>query len=93
MAHSTNFLNQEFTFIAGTLSNGGDRAIGALEVEIVFRDPFNQVVLRDTERLIGSAAQPLGAGQQRDFQVVLERLPSDWNRQYPSIRATGLLLE
>jgi len=29
----------------------------------------------------------------RDFQVILERIPSDWNRQYPSIRVTGLILK
>ena len=29
MAHSTNFLNQEFTFVAGTIVNGGDKAIVA----------------------------------------------------------------
>lgn len=93
MAHSTNFLNQEFTFVAGTIVNNGDRGIGGLQVNIEFRDQFNQTVLRDSEMLIPPTAQPLPAGQMRDFQVILEHIPSDWNRQYPSIRVTGLILK
>lgn len=93
MAHSTNFLNQEFTFVAGTISNGGDRAIVALQVTIEFHDQFNQVILRDSERLIVPPAPPIPAGRGRDFQVILERIPSDWNRQYPSIHVAGLILQ
>ena len=93
MAHSTNFLNQEFTFVAGTIANNGDRAIAGLQVTIEFRDQFNQTVLRDSEMVIPPTAQPIPAGQTRDFQVILERIPSDWNRQYPSIRVTGLILK
>jgi len=93
MAHSTNFLNQEFTFVAGTIVNSGDQAIAGLQVTIEFHDQFNQTVLRDTEMVIPPTAQPIPAGQMRDFQVILERIPSDWNRQYPSIRVTGLILK
>ena len=93
MAHSTNFLNQEFTFVAGTIVNGGDKAIVGLQVNIEFRDQFNQTVLRDAEMLLQPPAAPIPGGQMRDFQVILERIPSDWNRQYPSIRVVGLVVQ
>jgi hypothetical protein len=93
MAHSTNFLNQEFTFVAGTIVNNGDQAIAGLQVTIEFHDQFNQTILRDSEIIIPPTALPIPAGQMRDFQVILERIPSDWNRQYPSIRVTGLILK
>ena len=93
MAQSSNLLNQEFTYVAGTISNGGDRTVRALEATFEFRDQFNQVILRETERLITRNAQTLASGQDRDFQLTLEHIPSDWNRQYPSIRITGLILE
>jgi hypothetical protein len=93
MAHSTNFLNQEFTFVAGTIVNNGDQAIAGLQVTIEFHDQFNQTILRDSEIIIPSTALPIPARQMRDFQVILERIPSDWNRQYPSIRVTGLILK
>jgi hypothetical protein len=93
MAHSTNFLNQEFTFVAGTIVNNGDREIDGLQVTIEFHDQFNQTILRDSEIILAPTGLPLPAGQMRDFQVILERIPSDWNRQYPSIRVTGMILK
>lgn len=94
MSQATNFLNQEFTYVAGTVSNDGARTLRALDVVFEFRDPFNQVVLRDPQRLILSSGQPLKGGQSRDFQITLgAHLPSEWNRQYPAIRVTGLILE
>jgi hypothetical protein len=93
LAHATNFLNQDFTYVAGTISNDGVQGMRALEVTIEFRDALNQVILRETETLIASGAEPLQAGQRRDFQVTLEHLATGWNQQYPSIRPTGLILE
>ncbi|MGH9684836.1 MAG: hypothetical protein ACRD4S_14635 [Candidatus Acidiferrales bacterium] len=93
MAHAENFLNEDFTYVAGTIDNGGVRALHGLEVTIEFHDPFNQVILRESRQLIGPQAPPLAAGQHQDFQVTLQHLPDTWNHQYPSIRVTGLALE
>jgi hypothetical protein len=93
MAKATNFLNQEFTYVAGTISNDGARTLRGLEVNIEFRDPFNQVILREAQQLIVPRAAPLDGGGRRDFQVTLEHVPSEWNQQYPAFRVTGLLLE
>jgi hypothetical protein len=92
MAKANNILNQEFTYVTGTLSNDGARTIRALDVTLEFHDPFNQVILRENESLIGPKDQPLGGGQRRDFQITLEHVPPEWNQQYPSIRVTGLIL-
>ncbi len=93
MARASNFLNQEVTYIAGTVSNDGVATIKEVEVTIEFRDPFNQVILRETRRLLGPNARPLAGGERRRFQVSLEYVPDEWNQQYPSIRVTGLLLQ
>jgi hypothetical protein len=93
MARAKNMLNQEFTYIAGTMSNDGTRTVEGLDVVIEFKDPFNQVILRDSERIIGSGTQAVGAGLTHDFQITLEHIPAEWNQQYPVIRVTGLLLE
>ena len=92
LAQATNFLNQEFTYVGGTISNDGTETLRGLEVAIEFKDPFNQVVLRETEQLISRKTSPLEAGQRRDFQVTLEHIPAEWNHQYPAIQITGLLL-
>jgi hypothetical protein len=93
LAHATNFLNQDFTYVAGTLVNMGDKDIKSIQVQVEFRNSLDQVVLRETESLIPPDAEPLAAGQRRDFQVTLDHLSDEWNHQYPSIHVTGLVLE
>ena len=63
LARSTNMLNQEFTYVGGTLSNGGDRTVAGLEATFEFHDQFNQVVLRETRQLIVPAAPASGCGR------------------------------
>jgi hypothetical protein len=94
LSHSTNLLNQEFTYVGGIVSNDGPRAVDAVEIVVEFHDPFHQVILRETERPIRRTDEPLGATKQREFQITIEQgLPSQWDQQYPSIRVTGLILE
>ena len=93
MSRASNYLNQEVTFIFGTLENDGPRSIKQIEVTIEFHDVFNQVVLRDTERLLAPAEDPLGPNQQRDFQLSYEHISDQWNVQYPTMKITGLDLK
>jgi hypothetical protein len=93
MSAATNFLNQEFTYVTGTISNDGTQTIRQLEVTLEFHDPFNQVVLREPRRLVGPTEQPLASGEMRSFQVTLEHVPAEWDQQYPAIRITGLVVE
>src|SRR5579871_5588117 len=69
LAHATNFLNQDFTYVAGIIANMGTQDIKSLQVEIEFRNGMNQVILHETEMLISPDADPLPAGQSRAFQV------------------------
>jgi hypothetical protein len=93
MAKATNFLNQEFTYVAGTMTNDGVRDIKAMDVTIEFRDPFKQVILKDSEHLIGPDTASLTAGQKGTFQVSVEHLPAEWNHEYPIIRITGITFQ
>jgi hypothetical protein len=93
VARAANFLNQEVTFVFGTVLNNGPRPIRQIEVTLEFHDVFNQVVLRDTQRLFSPTAVPLAPNQRRDFQLGYETLPVQWNQAYPAIRITGLQLQ
>jgi hypothetical protein len=94
LSQATNLLNQEFTYATGKISNDGSRTVRGLEVTLDFHDQFNQVILRERQRVVELTAAPLSPGQQRDFQITIEQhIPSEWNQQYPSIRVTGLVLE
>ncbi len=93
MSRAANFLNQEVTFLFGSVWNDGPRALHEIEVTIEFHDFFNQVVLRDSRRVLGARSAPLAAGRRREFQLGFEHVPQDWNKQFPSLRVTGLLFE
>lgn len=92
MSESSNMLNQKFTYLNGVVANNGARAVPGLDVVVEFHDPFNQVILREKHRVISPNDLPLRPGEQRDFQFAFEDIPAEWNRQYPAIRVTGLVL-
>src|SRR3982074_3155873 len=68
MSRAANLLNQEVTFIVGTVENSGTRMVRQIEVTMEFHDLINQVVLRDSTRLLPPGAR-LGPGQHQDFQI------------------------
>jgi hypothetical protein len=93
LARAANFLNQEVTFVFGTVSNNGPRAVQQIEISLEFHDLFNQVVLRDTQRLFSPTADPLTPNSSRDFQLSYETMPAQWNHAYPTVHVTGLDLK
>ena len=93
VARAANFLNQEITFVFGTVLNNGPSGIRQIEITLEFHDVFNQVVLRDKQKLFGANAVPLAPNDRRDFQLGYETLPAQWNQAYPTIRITGLALQ
>ena len=93
VARAANFLNQEVTFVFGTLRNNGPGAIRQIELTLEFHDVFGQVVLRDKVRLFSPDAIPLESNKTRDFQITYETLPVQWNQAYPSLRVSGLALQ
>jgi hypothetical protein len=93
VARAANFLNQEVTFVFGTVRNNGPQAIRQIEVTLEFHDVFGQVVLRDKVRIFSPDAIPLESYHTRDFQVTYETLPVQWNQAYPSLRVSGLALQ
>jgi hypothetical protein len=90
MSRAENFVHQEVTMLSGEIANSGDRAVAEMEVTVEFRDSLNQVVLRETRRLLGASAIPLAPSQPRAFTISFEHIPGEWNRQLPSVRLTGL---
>jgi hypothetical protein len=93
MSRAANFLNQEVTYILCSVENGGDRKVHQIEITIEFHDPFNQVILRDKQRLFLATASPFLPGQQRDVQIPYEHIPPQWNMVYPSIVVSGLAFQ
>jgi len=90
MSRAENFVHQEVTMLSGQVGNAGDRALQQIEVTVEFHDSLNQVVLRETRRVLGTGTGALGPGQQRSFVLSFERLPALWDGRTPTVRVTGL---
>jgi hypothetical protein len=95
-----NFLGQEVVYLDGVVTNQGDRSIVAVDVTLEFKDPYGQVVLRQTIRPIGERLStfgapqgPLPAGESRSFRAGFEHMPADWNQGGPEVTISGLLLQ
>jgi uncharacterized protein DUF2393 len=95
LAKSSNLLNQQFTYINGTVTNDGDRTIQRLAMSVDFYDDVDNkdVALHDTETIIGATDQPLPPHSQRDFSVTLDHYPENWNQQMPAFHTSGLVLQ
>jgi hypothetical protein len=93
MSRAANFLDQEVTIIFGRVQNRGPRPIREMEVEVEFRNFQDRVVLSEKRRPFDPGQASLGGGFSREFQMNFEKVPADWNQQYPAIRVTGLALE
>ena len=90
MSRAANFLNQEVTYVFFTAENAGTRRVQNIEVTVEFHDPFNQVILRDKQRLFLPNAPPFEPGQKRDVQIPYEHIPPQWNNGFPSVVVSGL---
>ena len=93
LSQATNLAHQQFTYVAGNVANSGERSVRGIEVTVEFHDLVQQVILRDAQPVFPAGAAPLAPGQEREFQLTFERVPSGWNQQPPSLRVTGLDLQ
>jgi len=85
MSAAENFLGHTVTYLDARVSNKGGKEIRQLELELVFVDTLDRVVLRETARPITLQTGPLEPGQTRSFQVSFEHMPLEWNLAPPAI--------
>ena len=95
LSQSSNFLNQQFMYINGTVANTGDRPVDQLAMTADFyQDVDNkQLTMHDTETVIGPADPPLPPHEQRKFSVTIDGFPQNWNQQMPKLSVSGLVLQ
>ena len=98
MSQATSFAGAKATYIDGTISNSGSQTIRSVTVQVGFRNDLGQLSQRtvmpltlirtrqpyiDTEPV---SAAPLKPGDHRDFRLIFDAIPDDWNQQLPEIR-------
>jgi hypothetical protein len=91
LSRAENFLHQEVTMLAGSLTNGGNLTLSNVELTVEFSDELGQVVLRESRSVFSSSSARVAPGQRREFEVSFEHIPSSWNVQKPVVRVSGIL--
>jgi hypothetical protein len=90
LTREANGLGQEVTTLHGEVSNAGPRPVAEIMLTVQFNDSMNQIVLRETRRVVGVRAQPLGAAETRAFEIAFDNIPGSWNMQQPSLHIAAI---
>ena len=97
MSESTSLSGGKSTFIDGHIQNAGAETVSGITVQVIFRndeamppqvETLPLSVIRTREPYIDTqsvSASPLKPGDQRDFRLIFETIPANWNTQMPEI--------
>lgn len=98
MSESTSLSGGKSTFVDGRVQNRGDQTVNGVTVQVLFRNDEGMppqietvplMLIRTREpyvdtQTVGSA--PLKPGDEREFRLIFESIPTNWNQQMPEIR-------
>jgi hypothetical protein len=97
MSESTSLSGGKSTFIDGHIQNAGPQTVSAVTVQVIFRndeamppqvETLPLSVIRTREPYVDIqpiSAAPLKPGDERDFRLIFESIPGNWNTQMPEI--------
>ncbi len=98
MSESSNLAGGKVTYVDGHIANKGSRTVTGITVQVLFHNVANEVTRNDTQpmKLIRTrepyvdtqpvSAAPLAPGDERDFRLIFDAAPPDWDGAYPQIR-------
>jgi Protein of unknown function (DUF2393) len=97
MSESTSLSGGKSTFIDGHIQNSGGQTVSGITVQVIFRndealppqiETLPLSLIRTREPYIDTqpvSAAPLKPGDSRDFRLIFETIPANWNTQMPEI--------
>ncbi|MDP9038196.1 MAG: DUF2393 domain-containing protein [Acidobacteriota bacterium] len=98
MSESESLSGTKVTYLDGRIQNAGPRTVAAVTVQVVFANdeamppqivtqPLTLIRTRqpyvDTEPV---STEPLKPGDDREFRLIFEAVPRNWNTQMPQVR-------
>ena len=83
-AHES-YLKQQVVEITGKISNTGNRVIDTAEIYCVFKDSYDQVVLRQRVSIVSKKMGGLAPGETKPFRLPFDTIPEGWNQALPQI--------
>ena len=93
MSAEANFLGQKVVYLDGKITNHGSKVVQQLAVRLFFYDVLSQVILQVDQEVLRPRSAPLASGEERTFQLRLDRLPATWNRGPPQLQLISLEIQ
>lgn len=102
MSESTSISGGKYTYIDGHIKNTGSSTITGITVQVLFGNaegtaphietmPLTLIRMRqpyiDTQSV---SSAPLKPGDERDFRLIFESIPENWNMEMPEVRIVGV---
>lgn len=83
-AHES-YLKQSVVEITGKITNNGDRVLEVVEINCVFYDAYNQVVLRERVPIVSRKMGKLAPGETKQYRLPFDNIPESWNQSMPQM--------
>jgi Protein of unknown function (DUF2393) len=105
MSAAENFIGATVSYIDGSVTNGGNKTVTHVVVEVVFKDEMGQVAQQEEVPLqvirtngaypepVDLSVSPLAPGQTQPFRLTFDHISAQWSRQYPEIRVTDVAVK
>jgi hypothetical protein len=98
MSESTSLSGGKSTFIDGKVKNTGSQTVSGVTVQVLFKNDEQMppqvetvplMLIRTRDPYVDTqtvASSPLKPGDEREFRLIFESIPVNWNMQMPEIR-------
>ena len=98
MSQAGNMVGGQSTYLDGQITNTGDKTVTAITVQVGFvgftspwvgKPIMPLALIRTREPYVDTepvGAAPILPGQTRDFRLIFDSVPQDWNQNYPEVR-------
>ena len=90
MKATGNYMKQTIVEIQGNITNSGDRPIEIVEINCLFYDAYQQLVLRQRMPIVGFQMGGLKPGETKSFRLPFDELPESWNQAMPQLRIAAV---
>lgn len=98
MSESTSIAGGKSTFVDGHIKNTGSQTVTGITVQVLFGnaegsaptiDTLPLTLIRTREPYIDTqsvSSSPLKPGDEREFRLIFESIPQNWNMEMPEVR-------
>jgi hypothetical protein len=85
MQKHESYMKQAVVEITGKIANNGNRNLRVVEINCVFSDPYEQLVLRERVPIVSQKIGGLAPGEIKNFRLAFDNIPDSWNQALPQL--------